>query len=211
MPTNETKDLKSVPDLKDPALYHNRELSWLGFNRRVLEEAMDPTQPVLERLKFLSIVDSNLTEFFEVRVARLQEQMDAGLTPPTPDHLSAREQLKGVGERAHELTADLYRCWNEQVRPALEQAGIRVITMAQADEVQRAFTEHFFERQVGPVLTAVHARPGPPAAAPALPGALPRRAARGRDAREDPPPRHRPRAARAPAARPPARREDTTT
>jgi len=158
----EPKESKEGRDLKDPALYHNRELSWLGFNRRVLEEAMDPTQPVLERLKFLSIVDSNLTEFFEVRVARLQEQMDAGLTPPTPDRLSARDQLKGVGERAHELTADLYRCWNDQVRPALEQAGIRVLTMAQADEVQRAFTEHFFERQVGPVLTAFTLDPAHP-------------------------------------------------
>ena len=154
--------MSDVKDLKDPSLYHNRELSWLGFNRRVLEEAMDPTQPVLERLKFLSIVDSNLTEFFEVRVARLQEQMDAGVSPPTPDHLSARDQLKGVGEVAHALTADFYTCWNEQVRPALEQAGIRIITMAQADEVQRAFTEHFFERQVGPVLTAFTLDPAHP-------------------------------------------------
>ena len=89
-----------LPDLKNPALYFNREWSWLGFNRRVLEEAMDPTQPLLERVKFLSIVDSNLTEFFEVRAARLQQQMDAGVSPPTPDHLSAREQWEGIAERA---------------------------------------------------------------------------------------------------------------
>ena len=151
-----------MPDLKDPSLYVNREFSWLGFNRRVLEEAMDPSQPLLERVKFLSIVDSNLTEFFEVRVARLQEQMDAGVNPPTPDHLSAHDQWKGVHERAHALSADLYRCWNEQVRPALASAGIRFLQMSDADDVQRAFCEHFFEREVGPVLTPFTLDPAHP-------------------------------------------------
>jgi polyphosphate kinase len=151
-----------MPDLKDPSLYHNREFSWLGFNRRVLEEALDPTQPLLERLKFLSIADSNLTEFFEVRVARLQQQMDANLSPPTPDHLSARDQWRGVHDLAHLLTADVYRCWNEQIRPALTTAGIRIVSMAQADEVQRAFCEHFFDREVGPVLTPFTLDPAHP-------------------------------------------------
>jgi len=151
-----------MPDLKDPSLYHNREFSWLGFNRRVLEEALDPTHPVLERLKFLSIVDSNLTEFFEVRVARLQQQMDAGVSPPTPDHLSARDQLRGVHDLAHALTVDLYRCWNEQIKPSLGAAGIRVLSMAHADEVQRAFCEHFFDREVGPVLTPFTLDPAHP-------------------------------------------------
>jgi polyphosphate kinase len=149
-------------DLKDPALYHNREYSWLGFNRRVLEEAGDPAQPLLERVKFLAIVDSNLTEFFEVRVARLQEQMDAGVAPVTPDHLSAREQWKGVHEIAHSLTEDLYRTWNEQVRPALENVGIRIVAMTQVDEVQRAFCTHFFERELGPVLTPFTLDPAHP-------------------------------------------------
>src|SRR5262245_64313211 len=112
-----------MTDLKDPSLYVNRELSWLGFNRRVLEEAMDPTQPLLERLKFLSIVETNLAEFFEVRVARLQQQAEAGIAPPTPDHLSPEEQLRRVGEAARALVADQYRCWNQDVKPALEAAG----------------------------------------------------------------------------------------
>ncbi len=151
-----------MPDLKDPALYHNRELSWLAFNRRVLEEAMDPTQPLLERLKFLSIVDSNLTEFFEVRVARLHQQVEAGVEPPGPDRLPAREQLKRIGEASRKLIADLYVCWNEQVRPALEQAGIRVVPMTQLDEVQSAFCTHFFDREVGPVLTPFTLDPAHP-------------------------------------------------
>jgi polyphosphate kinase len=151
-----------MPDLKDPALYHNRELSWLAFNRRVLEEAMDPTQPLLERLKFLSIVDSNLTEFFEVRVARLHQQVEAGVEPPGPDRLPAREQLKRIGEASRKLVADLYRSWNEQVLPALEQAGIRVVPMTHVDEVQSAFCAHFFDREVGPVLTPFTLDPAHP-------------------------------------------------
>ena len=151
-----------MTDLKDPALYHNRELSWLAFNRRVLEEAMDPTQPLLERVKFLSIVDSNLTEFFEVRVARLHQQAEAGIQPPGPDRLPAREQLKKIGEAARKLLADLYLCWNGQVRPALEQAGVRVVPTTEADEVQTAFIEHYFEREVGPVLTPFTLDPAHP-------------------------------------------------
>ncbi len=151
-----------MPDLKDPSLYHNRELSWLAFNRRVLEEAMDPTQPLLERVKFLSIVDSNLTEFFEVRVARLHQQAEAGVQPPGPDRLPAREQLKRIGEASRKLLADLYTCWNEQVRPALELAGVRVVPTTEADEVQTAFIAHYFEREVGPVLTPFTLDPAHP-------------------------------------------------
>ena len=151
-----------MPDLKDPSLYHNRELSWLAFNRRVLEEAMDPSQPLLERVKFLAIVDSNLTEFFEVRVARLHQQAEAGVEPPGPDHLSAREQLKRIGEASRRLLTDLYACWNDAVRPALEQAGVRVVPTTEADEVQTAFIEHYFEREVGPVLTPFTLDPAHP-------------------------------------------------
>jgi polyphosphate kinase len=151
-----------VPDLQDPSLYQNRELSWLGFNRRVLEEAQDPTQPILERLKFLSIVDSNLAEFFEVRVARLQQQAVAGVAPATADRLPAKETLKRIAETARALTTDLYRCWNEAVRPGLEAAGVRVLPPAALDDVGRAFAEHYFEREVGPVLTPFALDPAHP-------------------------------------------------
>jgi polyphosphate kinase len=149
-------------DLKDPSLYVNRELSWLGFDRRVLEEAMDATQPTLERLKFLSIVESNLAEFFEVRVARLQEQVDAGVAPATPDHLSPAEQLKRIRDAARALVADQCRCWNEQIVPALEAAGIRVLPFSALDEVGRAFAAHYFEREIGPVLTPFTLDPAHP-------------------------------------------------
>jgi polyphosphate kinase len=151
-----------MTDLKDPALYTNRELSWLGFNRRVLEEAMDESVPVLERLKFLSIFDSNLAEFFEVRVARLHQQADSGITLPNPDRIAPREQIRLIGEKARALVADQYRCWNEQVKPALDAAGIRLLPMAELDDVGRAFCEHFFEREVGPVLTPFTLDPAHP-------------------------------------------------
>jgi polyphosphate kinase len=151
-----------MSDLKNPALYFNREWSWLDFNRRVLEEAQDPSQPLLERVKFLSIVDSNLTEFFEVRAARLQKQMDAGVSPPTPDHHSAREQWQGIAERAQALTADLYRCWNGLLRPALAEAGVSVLAMSEVDEVQLAFCDAYFEREAGPVLTPFTLDPAHP-------------------------------------------------
>ena len=151
-----------MSDLKNPALYFNREWSWLDFNRRVLEEAEDPNQPLLERVKFLSIVDSNLTEFFEVRAARLQKQMDAGVSPPTPDHHSASEQWQGIAERAQALTADLYRCWNGLLRPALAEAGVSVLAMSEVDEVQLAFCDAYFEREAGPVLTPFTLDPAHP-------------------------------------------------
>jgi len=157
-----TEPARLTPDLRDPALYHNRELSWLAFNRRVLEEAMDPTQPPLERVKFLAIVDSNLTEFFEVRVARLRHQAEAGVLPPGPDRLSAKEQLRRIGEVARKLVIDLYACWNDQVRPALEQAGVRLVPITEADEVQAAFCAHYFDREVGPVLTPFTLDPAHP-------------------------------------------------
>ena len=101
--------------------YLNRELSWLEFNARVLEEAADPTNPALERIKFLSIVSSNLDEFFEVRVAGLQEQLYAGLEPQDfpADGLSPVEQLDRIEQRAHRLVADQYQLLHQELMPQL--------------------------------------------------------------------------------------------
>src|SRR5262245_18656604 len=109
-----------------PEHYINRELSWLEFNGRVLEEARDPTNPWLERLKFLSIFSSNLDEFFEVRVAGLKQQLTAGLEPQDfgADGMDPAEQLAAIDTRVHELVADQYRSLNQDVFPGLAAGRI---------------------------------------------------------------------------------------
>src|SRR3954452_10363872 len=116
---------KNLPEFS-PEHYLNRELSWLEFNARVLEEAADSSNPSLERLKFLSIVSSNLDEFFEVRVAGLQEQLYAGLEPQDfpADGLAPAETLEPVDVRAHRLVADQYQLLHPEMIPQLRQSGI---------------------------------------------------------------------------------------
>src|ERR1700751_4597110 len=105
------KDASSLFD--DPTFYVNRELSWLEFNERVLEEAKDPRNPLLERLKFLCIVASNLDEFFEVRVAGLRQQHQSNVSVPGPDGLTPGEQLAAISARVRKMVDDQYRLWNE--------------------------------------------------------------------------------------------------
>src|SRR5438309_4741340 len=115
----------STPSLDDPALYINRELSWLAFNRRVLEEALDPAVPLLERVKFLAIFESNLDEFFMVRVGGLQQKVQAGIGYGSgADHMPVREQLDRIGQMVRGMTEDAYRCLQHDVAPALEREGI---------------------------------------------------------------------------------------
>jgi polyphosphate kinase len=103
----------------NPAYYINRELSWLQFNRRVLEEAQDENNPLLERLKFLSISASNLDEFFEVRISGLVQQLEDGYTEAGPDGLTLLEERELVSEEVHKFVAEQYECWNERLRPQL--------------------------------------------------------------------------------------------
>src|SRR6202030_2860616 len=109
--------------LDNPAYYINREASWLAFNRRVLEEAQDEKNPLLERVKFLSISASNLDEFFEVRVAGLVQQIEDGYAEAGPDGLSMVEERNAVSRDTHEFVADQYQCWNEKLRSPLAQNG----------------------------------------------------------------------------------------
>src|SRR6476659_102818 len=108
----------------DPSLYINRELSWLEFNQRVLEEGQDSQNPLLERVKFLCIVASNLDEFFEVRVAGLKQQRLSDIGAPGPDALSPSEQLVAISVRVRKMVDDKYRLWNEELVPNLEQNNI---------------------------------------------------------------------------------------
>jgi polyphosphate kinase len=118
----------------------NRELSWLEFNSRVLEEAEDPSNPLLERVKFLSIFSSNLDEFFMVRVAGLREQAFGDGAPQdyTPDGLRAITQLQRVAKRTQEVVAAEYRCWNDSVLPQLNQQGIRLLEHDELNGQQRS-------------------------------------------------------------------------
>src|ERR1700752_3214825 len=120
--------------LENPAYYINREASWLAFNRRVLEEAQDESNPALERLKFLSISASNLDEFFEVRVAGLVQQIEDGYTEAGPDGLTLVEERDLISEDVHQFIDEQYRCWNEQLRPQLSDQGIRVLGLNELDE-----------------------------------------------------------------------------
>ena len=144
--------------------YLNRELSWLEFNGRVLEEAADRTNPALERIKFLSIVSSNLDEFFEVRVAGLQEQLYAGLEPQDfpADGLSPVEQLDRIEQRAHRLVADQYQLLHQELMPQLRESGIEWVRLEELNPTERAFVDRFFNTSVYPVLTPLAIDPGHP-------------------------------------------------
>ena len=121
------------PDLNDPRLYLNRELSWLEFNQRVLEEAFDPRNPLLERVKFLAITASNLDEFYAKRVGWLKRSIDADPRTRTVDDLSVSEQLTMVTERCHSMQRDMERCWSDILAPELTVNGIRILPFAELD------------------------------------------------------------------------------
>src|SRR5437763_241612 len=146
----------------NPAYYINRELSWLQFDRRVLEEAQDEVNPILERLKFLSISASNLDEFFEVRVAGLVQQIEDGYTEAGPDGLTLVEERDLVSDELHQFVGDQYRCWNEQLRPQLSEKSIRVLGLHELDDNARAFVQDYCERELDLLLTPVTVDPAHP-------------------------------------------------
>ena len=134
-------------------IYSNREQSWLAFNRRVLEQAQSATNPLLERVKFLAIVSSNLDEFFEIRVAGLIQQADSASGDLSLDGLTPREQLKYVHGAANTLVDEQYRCWHQQLVPLLAREGIEFRAGVQLTESERSWVETYFQTQVLPVLT----------------------------------------------------------
>ena len=140
----------------------NRELSWLAFNQRVLDEVLNEENPLLERLKFFCIVSSNLDEFFEVRVAGIKQQIEAGSTQLSVDGLSPVETFRAISSRAHRMVADQYACWQKQLRPQLAEQGIRFLKPAELDEVDRRWLENFFRSEVQPVLTPLAIDPAHP-------------------------------------------------
>jgi polyphosphate kinase len=139
--------------IEDPALYFNRELSWLDFNQRVLELAEDPEVPLLEQVRFCAIYASNLDEFYMVRVAGLFDQIDAGIDARGPDGLAPGEQIDAIQARVLELDRRLHECFNGALRPALEEHGIRIVSLDSASEQERHEIDARFHEQVFPALT----------------------------------------------------------
>ncbi|HTR76149.1 MAG TPA: polyphosphate kinase 1 [Solirubrobacterales bacterium] len=142
-----------APGFDDPDLYFNRELSWLEFNRRVLEIAEDPEVPLLERLRFCAIYASNLDEFYMVRVAGLFDQMEAGIDARGPDGLRPGEQIDRIQRRVLELDRRLQRCFGDELRPALEDEDVRIVSLGDASEEERRQIDRRFHEQVFPALT----------------------------------------------------------
>ncbi len=142
-----------VPSLDDPRLFINRELSWLDFNRRVLEEAEDPAQPLLERVKFLAICGGNIDEFFMSRVPGLLRQAAKGALETPPDGMGPAEQLNAIRCRLDVLLEEHARVWRDQLLPGLAARGIFVHRMQELDVAQIGSLRRFFEREVFPILT----------------------------------------------------------
>lgn len=143
-------------------LFLSRDESWLGFNRRVLEEAQDPTNPLLERAKFLAITASNLDEFFEIRIAGVLQRLEDGYNEAAPDGKTLRESLEAIKEETHRFVADQYQCWNEQLLPAMRKAGIRVLKWDEMDDDARQSASDYYQREVDPLLTPITIDPAHP-------------------------------------------------
>jgi polyphosphate kinase len=137
----------------DPKNFINRELSWLEFNRRVLEEAQDPSQPLIERVKFLCIFSSNLDEFFEIRVAGIKQQIESETSDVGPDGLSPTETFNQIQRLAHELVSTQYDLWNKELIPELAKNGIRIREVSQLSGKRAAWARKYFQEEVFPMLT----------------------------------------------------------
>src|SRR4030042_1034731 len=148
-------DLAKQPavDLADRSLYINRELSWLEFNRRVIEEALDPLTPTLEKLKFASIFSSNLDEYFMVRVGGLFRILEANLDHVDASGRTPRQELNEIAEKARELVAVQYACIMDEVLPRLEKAGIFIHRLDELDKKEIKRLHHYYDPQSSPRLT----------------------------------------------------------
>ena len=146
----------------DANTYINREISWLEFNRRVLEEARDESVSLLERVKFLAIFSSNLDEFFMVRVARLKRMIAAGDQRADPDGLVPAETLTAISKRVHELAEEQHLCFLHTIMPQLTTESIHLVRPEEMSTEQERFLEDFFHRTLYPIVTPLAIDPGRP-------------------------------------------------
>ena len=159
---SEHEHLESDIDLHDPKLYLNRELSWLEFNSRVLEEAEDQTQPLLERVKFLAIFFSNLDEFFMVRISGLREQVTSGVVESAPDGMAPSDQLRAVRQKLLEQLSRVTKCWEKDLFDKLHDANIRLFSYDQLSPLQRETLRNYFSQEIFPALTPLAFDPSHP-------------------------------------------------
>lgn len=143
-------------------LFNGRDYSWMQFNRRVLEEAEDPTNPLLERVKFLAITGSNLDEYVEVRQAGLMQRIEDGYREPGYDGLRPAESLEVLTAEIHSFVAAQYHCWNKQLLPELRKKGIRLLAWGELSDHARDFARGYFQREVDPLLTPISIDPAHP-------------------------------------------------
>jgi polyphosphate kinase len=143
-------------------LFSGRDHSWMQFNRRVLEEAEDPGNPLLERVKFLAITGSNLDEYVEIRQAGLMQRMEDGYREPGYDGLRPGESLNALTADMHEFVAAQYHCWNKHLRPELRKQGVRLLAWEELSEDSSAYARGFFQREVDPLLTPISIDPAHP-------------------------------------------------
>lgn len=158
-----TQDLETtVVDLNDPSLYINREISWVRFNARVLEEALDQAHPLLEQVKFLSIFSSNLDEFFMIRVSGLRRQLASGVLEAPPDGMTPAEQLVAIREELLPMLETQSTYWNDTIKPRLAEAGVTIASYADLTDEQQNIMRGRFEEEIFPVLTPLAVDPGRP-------------------------------------------------
>src|ERR1700733_9192540 len=143
-------------------MFNGRDFSWMQFNRRVLEEAEDPANPVLERAKFLAITGSNLDEYVEIRQAGLMQRIEDGYREPGYDGLRPDESLAELTVEIHGFVDTQYRCWNEHLLPELRKQGVRLLEWEELNEEARAFAQSYFQREVDPLLTPIAIDPSHP-------------------------------------------------
>jgi polyphosphate kinase len=149
-------------DSKIPPHFINRELSWLEFNQRVLDQALDSKTPLLERLKFLCIASSNLDEFFEVRVAGIKQQIESDVVERSIDGLTASENFRAIQRRVRRMVDQLYRAWREELKPNLEKNAFRFFEMEELSSADRLWVENYYRAEARPVLTPLAIDPAHP-------------------------------------------------
>ena len=152
----------AVKPVKKQKLFNGRDASWMQFNRRVLEEAEDPANPLLERVKFLAITGSNLDEYVEIRQAGLMQRIEDGYREPGYDGLRPEESLTALTAEIHRFVDAQYACWNDRLLPELRKQNIRLLEWDELGDEAHEFAQNYFQREVDPLLTPISIDPAHP-------------------------------------------------